>query len=106
MRTTLEHNALFSIFCAAVVIVAFTSLLSESTPDQYLPELAKDYVYWRAKILLCTKEGNPAKAQTARERMRRAEQYLFHSTYTEAEATAAIQNAEDFYTKTPIRGGC
>jgi hypothetical protein len=84
----------------------FTYLLSEPAPDQYLPELAKDYVYWRAKILLCTKEGNSAKAQTAREPMRGAEQYLFHSTYTEAEATTAIQKAEDFYTKNPLRGGC
>jgi hypothetical protein len=86
--------------------VIFGQLLSEPAPDQYLPELAKDYVYWRAKILLCTKEGNSAKAQTAREPMRGAEQYLFHSTYTEAEATTAIQKAEDFYTENPIRGGC
>jgi hypothetical protein len=46
--------------CVAVVLVAFTYFLGEPAPDQYLPELAKDYVYWRAKILLCTKEGNVA----------------------------------------------
>jgi hypothetical protein len=101
-----NYKALFAITCAAVFITAFAYLISESAPDRYLPELAKDYVYWRAKILLCTKEGNSAKAQTARERMRRAEQYLFHSTYTEAEAATAIQQAEDFYKNKPIQGGC
>ena len=106
MCTNLEQKALFSIMCAAVFIGAFTYHLGEPAPDQCLPELAKDYVCWRAKILICTKEGNSAKAQTARERMRRAEQYLFHSTYTEAEATAAIQKAENFYMKNPIQGGC
>lgn len=80
--------------------------LANAVPDRYLPDLAKDYVYWRTKIILCTNAGKKADADQARERMRRAESYLFNSTYTSSEATAAIQEADTHYTRNPIRGGC
>jgi hypothetical protein len=88
----------------ALCIVACTAHVSETYPDQYLPELGKDYVYWRAKTLICAQEGNDAQAQKSRERMRGAERYLFHSNYTEAEAVAAIREAEQYYSQHKVRG--
>jgi hypothetical protein len=86
------------------IVMMFAPLIAEAIPDQYLPELAKDYVYWRAKIILCQQSGSPADADKARQRIRQAENYLFHSTYTDAEAVQAIQDAEAYYKKSPVRG--
>lgn len=70
---------LYGMILLAPLLMLTTS--GYSAPDQFLPELAKDYVYWRAKILLCTQAENPADADKARQRMREAERYLFRSTY-------------------------
>lgn len=87
-------------------ICSLAPLFTQAAPDKYLPELAKDYVYWGTKILLCQQSGCTSDADKARERMRRAEGYLFHSIYTQSEATEAIREAKAYYTKNPIRGGC
>lgn len=100
----LDAAATLRLLITLAVIACSTP--SDAAPDEYLPDLAKDLVYWRTKILLCQRAGKTAEADAARERMRRAESYLFGSTYTESEAVAAIREAEAHYTNNPIRGGC
>jgi len=76
--------------------------IASSGGDPQLWETGKDYVFWRAKILVCSRDGNQAKAERARDEMRRAEHYLFNTNWTQTQATEAIQKAEEHYRQRPV----
>lgn len=66
-------------------------------------ELAKDYVFWRTRILIYAKQGKTEKADKARNNFRGALYALEHGGYTEAEISGAIKYAEDYYQANPVR---
>ena len=89
------------VFCITFLFLFVSS--AHPTPDEYLPELGKDYVYWRTKTLIYSKQGETEKTNKARKNFQKSNYALSHGGYTEKEIYKAIKDAEDYYQKNPIR---
>lgn len=77
-----------------MAIVAST-MAGCSHQEPSLDDLALDYVFHRAKVLACAREGNTKEAEQHRRYMRAFEHDLFSSgRFTDAEAVEAVHDAE------------
>ncbi len=76
---------------------------SEAVGDgSELAILAKDYVFSQIKIKACNAAGKHGKAENSRHLMSVLEKSIFdEGTYSSAQATAAVQAAEEYYRLSP-----
>jgi hypothetical protein len=71
---------------------------SAASKSSELESLARDHTFYQIKTVVCAKTGNQEKSARSRALWRAYQRDLFDSgRYTEAEATAAVQEASEYY---------